>query len=350
MLIQEEIWKDVKNFEGYYKISNKGRVKSLARTILKRNGVQARISEKFLEPTLHPDGQAVITMSKDSKVHNTGYKSLLRKHFGKKFEIVNVAPTHQDQADEVFVPVKGYEGSYEISNKGTIKSVRRFVKRKDSKRRVVGRVMSHNYTHLCLSKDEGKPLTNSFPKLLLSSFYPTYDTTVCEPPVITGDKGCIENYQYFRKLEHNPITVTTPNGDVHKFSNYISCAQTYQLKTPNSLAFKQFFFKGVHTVNPVKGLNLDGYQFTFDHPVHYNGEIRITKVYVKAPSKRRYVPKTKRKNKQEVAQLTNLYSGLITSTKAGRVCMRKGDQVRFTKIPRTAALLHLDGWSYSNNK
>lgn len=362
MLIQEEVWKDVKGFEGYYQISNKGRVKSLARTILKRNGVQARISEKFLEPTPTTYGQSLITMSKDSKVYNTGYKSLLRKHFGKKFNIVNVAPIHQDQPDEVFVPVKGYEGSYEISNKGTIKSVRRFVKRKDSKRRVASKVLSHSYTHLCLSKDNEKPLTNSFSQVLLSSFYPTYDGNLCEKPVLVGEPGCLESYQYFRKLEHNPITVTTPNGESHRFNNYISCAQTYHLKINNAWSFKEFFFRGVHTSDPIKGFSLDGYQFTFDYPVHYHGEVGLTRIYVKDPSKKSYVPKVKKpskealrreernRRKQEMANLISLYSTVINSTNSGRIYMRKGDQGKFTKIPKAAAKLHLDGWAYNNNK
>jgi len=33
-----EIWKDVVNYVGYYKVSNFGRVKSLERTIMRSNG------------------------------------------------------------------------------------------------------------------------------------------------------------------------------------------------------------------------------------------------------------------------------------------------------------------------
>ena len=34
----EEIWRDIKGYEGYYMVSNLGRVKSLDRYILKSNG------------------------------------------------------------------------------------------------------------------------------------------------------------------------------------------------------------------------------------------------------------------------------------------------------------------------
>ena len=35
--IQQEIWKDVKGFEGYYMVSNIGRVKSLERIVKRKN-------------------------------------------------------------------------------------------------------------------------------------------------------------------------------------------------------------------------------------------------------------------------------------------------------------------------
>ena len=37
--MEEEIWKDIKDYEGYYQVSDKGRVRSLDRYIIKSNGV-----------------------------------------------------------------------------------------------------------------------------------------------------------------------------------------------------------------------------------------------------------------------------------------------------------------------
>ena len=37
---KEEIWKDIKGYEGYYQVSNLGRVKSLDRYIIDRRGVK----------------------------------------------------------------------------------------------------------------------------------------------------------------------------------------------------------------------------------------------------------------------------------------------------------------------
>lgn len=44
----EEIWKPIKGFEGYYEISSHGRVKSLERTIIRKDGIFHRRKERIL--------------------------------------------------------------------------------------------------------------------------------------------------------------------------------------------------------------------------------------------------------------------------------------------------------------
>lgn len=46
--MSEEIWKDIKGCEGKYQVSNKGRVKSLSRRVLRRNGWGV-LKEKILK-------------------------------------------------------------------------------------------------------------------------------------------------------------------------------------------------------------------------------------------------------------------------------------------------------------
>lgn len=43
-----EIWKPIKDFEGLYEVSNYGRVKSLSRTIHRKNGTLLGVKEKIL--------------------------------------------------------------------------------------------------------------------------------------------------------------------------------------------------------------------------------------------------------------------------------------------------------------
>ena len=56
MLQKEEIWKDIKGYEGRYQVSNRGRVKSLGRTVAGKNDSKRLIRERILKPTLKDNG------------------------------------------------------------------------------------------------------------------------------------------------------------------------------------------------------------------------------------------------------------------------------------------------------
>lgn len=43
----KEIWKDIKGYEGIYQVSSKGRVKSLERDIICKNGVKRHVKERI---------------------------------------------------------------------------------------------------------------------------------------------------------------------------------------------------------------------------------------------------------------------------------------------------------------
>lgn len=47
----KEIWKDIREYEGLYQISNLGRVKSLDRDIIRKNGRNHHTNEKILTPS-----------------------------------------------------------------------------------------------------------------------------------------------------------------------------------------------------------------------------------------------------------------------------------------------------------
>jgi hypothetical protein len=61
-----EIWKDIPNYEGLYQVSNKGRVKSLARSVIYTNGVIGNFKERILRTSLtlgYPD----VVLTRDKK-------------------------------------------------------------------------------------------------------------------------------------------------------------------------------------------------------------------------------------------------------------------------------------------
>lgn len=79
-----EKWKDITGYEDMYMVSNKGRVKALARTIVNKNGVEQRFPEKILIPDVTVQGHTSyhrITVCKNHKTKRYQMHNLLATHF-----------------------------------------------------------------------------------------------------------------------------------------------------------------------------------------------------------------------------------------------------------------------------
>ena len=59
---ENEIWKDIKNYEGLYQVSNLGRVKSLERL----DALGHRLKEKILKPGINQYGYYQVVLCKQS--------------------------------------------------------------------------------------------------------------------------------------------------------------------------------------------------------------------------------------------------------------------------------------------
>lgn len=57
--LEGEIWKDIQGYDGYYQVSNLGRVKSLSRDVFYGMGYYLK-NEKILKPTMRKDGYQVV--------------------------------------------------------------------------------------------------------------------------------------------------------------------------------------------------------------------------------------------------------------------------------------------------
>ncbi|HHP7503350.1 TPA: NUMOD4 domain-containing protein [Staphylococcus aureus] len=66
-IIEKEIWKDIKGYEGYYQISNKGRVKSLDRFVKNDGSNIVRFFKgKILKQTLNTYGYPRVSFSRNN--------------------------------------------------------------------------------------------------------------------------------------------------------------------------------------------------------------------------------------------------------------------------------------------
>lgn len=59
-----EEWKDIKGYEGYYQVSNLGRVKSLPRLLIYSDGQKHYYKEKILKPQKHYRGYLLVVLCK----------------------------------------------------------------------------------------------------------------------------------------------------------------------------------------------------------------------------------------------------------------------------------------------
>lgn len=66
-LFDAEIWKPIPGYEGYYEISNHGKVKSLARIVPRRNGTYHSVPERILKQTADHNGHFYFTAVKNAK-------------------------------------------------------------------------------------------------------------------------------------------------------------------------------------------------------------------------------------------------------------------------------------------
>ena len=64
---QQEIWKPIKGWEGFYEISNFGRIKSLERWYYSKGGRHIHINERILKACCDSKGYPFVLLSKDNK-------------------------------------------------------------------------------------------------------------------------------------------------------------------------------------------------------------------------------------------------------------------------------------------
>lgn len=63
----KEIWKDIKDYEGFYQCSNTGKIRSLDRYVIEKSGKKQFRSGQIIVPRLNKNGYLQFALNKDSK-------------------------------------------------------------------------------------------------------------------------------------------------------------------------------------------------------------------------------------------------------------------------------------------
>lgn len=77
----EEIWKFVIGYENLYEVSNYGKVKSVERITIDKNGITYNKKERLLKPAINKYGYLQVGLSKDNKLSSFTIHSLVAKSF-----------------------------------------------------------------------------------------------------------------------------------------------------------------------------------------------------------------------------------------------------------------------------
>ena len=140
----EEIWKDIKGFEGRYQVSNLGRVRYLDTWIThpypNGNNVRVRTRKGSIKKQILNKYGYSVKLSNDNSYANLRVCEIVASHFGDGFEDGMII-THidgdiannkidnlsyewvKDLPGEKWKPIKNFEGLYEVSNMGRFRSL-----------------------------------------------------------------------------------------------------------------------------------------------------------------------------------------------------------------------------------
>lgn len=156
-------------------------------------------------------------------------------------------------SNEIWKDIPGYEGIYQVSNTGKVKSLERFVKNSGRSGRLYKeRILKPNpnkwgYLSVVLQK-EGKRKDWKIHRLVLSIFNPVENWEELEVNHIDGDKenNNLKNLEWATKSEnqrHRYDVLKKPNGskkvgvkavkietgETQEFEKIIDCANYYQI-------------------------------------------------------------------------------------------------------------------------
>lgn len=141
--MQEEIWKDVPGYEGYYQVSNFGRARSLNR-VLEQSNCTRLMKGKILSPGSDSYGYKTVSLHRNRKcktnrIHSLVYKSFVNQNIKKGLVIDHINNNHLDNRVENLQLITHRQNisKSNINNKIKTSSYRNVTYRKDRGKWVV---------------------------------------------------------------------------------------------------------------------------------------------------------------------------------------------------------------------
>lgn len=180
----EEIWKDIKGFEGRYQVSNMGRVRYpdtwVTRQYPNGNIATFRSRKAGYKQLIKRDGYVTVALNAPGVKYTPAVDKLVAEHFCNDYqdgmEIDHIdSDTTNNRADnlrchwfenlpgEEWKSIKGFEGLYEVSNMGRVLSLKRTSIHGNMvggishipvlKRLMCPNLIKHGYFHIILYKE-----------------------------------------------------------------------------------------------------------------------------------------------------------------------------------------------------
>lgn len=147
----EEIWKDIPGYEGLYKISSEGRVKSVERKIINSAGRAGKVPSKLMKIVSEDNCSDYVVLHKDKKYVNEYIAPIVAEVFlGISRDVCvshkngdyhdnssdNLIPSSEYYKDNDWRDIEGYEGVYQVSRFGQVRSLDHYVPSKNGSYRL----------------------------------------------------------------------------------------------------------------------------------------------------------------------------------------------------------------------
>lgn len=136
-----ETWRDIKGYEGFYQVSNEGRVRSLDRTIYCKNGKTKTLKSKLKKTVTHSTGYLYVGLCRDCGLQKIYVHDLVALGFpeicGEWFEGAQVNHKNENKTDNRAINLEVCTAKYN-SNYGTSRErcAEKLINRKDTSKAI----------------------------------------------------------------------------------------------------------------------------------------------------------------------------------------------------------------------